>query len=243
MYSFTSRVRFSEVDCDQQMTLHAILNYFQDCSIFHSAHVHLSIDELTEMGCAWVLTSWQVIVERYPKLGEEILISTWPYGFKGFYGYRNFTIRDSDGTVCAYANTIWTFLDMKTMHPMKVQEWLGDAYGLDEQYPMECAPRKVKVPKEKLVKAAPVPVVSSHTDVYRHMNNAVYVQLAQELLPEGTAFRQMRAEYRTAAVAGDVMYPYIAEDDGKYIINFRNENGGTFAAVEFTIKASALRVH
>ena len=233
MYSFTGRVRFSEVDCNQEMTLHAILNYFQDCSIFHSEHVNLSIDELTARGYAWVMTSWQVIADRYPKLGEHIKVSTWPYGFKGFYGYRNFTLEDESGTVCAYANTIWTLLDIKTLHPTKVGEWMGDAYGLEPQYPMECAPRKVAVPKTGMRAAEPIRVAVSHTDVYRHMNNAVYVQLAQGLLEDDFKVRQMRAEYRTAAVAGDIMYPYLTGDEEKYIVSFQNEDGGSYAVLEF----------
>ena len=32
-------------------------------------------------------------MKRYPKLAEHITVSTWPYSFKGFYGYRNFTIK------------------------------------------------------------------------------------------------------------------------------------------------------
>ena len=36
MYQFKSRVRFSEVDSQLHMTLPSIINYFQDCSTFHS---------------------------------------------------------------------------------------------------------------------------------------------------------------------------------------------------------------
>ena len=34
MYQFKSRVRFSEVDSQLNMTLPSIINYFQDCSTF-----------------------------------------------------------------------------------------------------------------------------------------------------------------------------------------------------------------
>ena len=36
MYTFDSRVRYSEVGIDGNMTLIALLDYFQDCSTFHS---------------------------------------------------------------------------------------------------------------------------------------------------------------------------------------------------------------
>jgi len=56
---------------------------------------------LKEHAQAWFLASWQIVVERLPVLGEKITVKTWPYNFKGFYGYRNFTIEDAEGKICA----------------------------------------------------------------------------------------------------------------------------------------------
>ena len=39
MYAFESKVRYSEVGEDTRMTLYSVLNYFQDCSVFHSESV------------------------------------------------------------------------------------------------------------------------------------------------------------------------------------------------------------
>ena len=36
MYTFHSRVRYSEIDADGHITLDNIINYMQDCSTFHS---------------------------------------------------------------------------------------------------------------------------------------------------------------------------------------------------------------
>ena len=43
----------------------------------------MGIDYLAEKHRAWLLSSWQIVVDRYPKLGERIVVSTWPYDFKG----------------------------------------------------------------------------------------------------------------------------------------------------------------
>ena len=48
MYSFQTRVRFSEVDSELHITLPAILTYFQDCSIFHSDSIGLGISRLMQ---------------------------------------------------------------------------------------------------------------------------------------------------------------------------------------------------
>ena len=43
MYAFGSRIRYSETDSEGRLTLNALLNYFQDCSTFHSEDVGLGI--------------------------------------------------------------------------------------------------------------------------------------------------------------------------------------------------------
>ena len=78
MYSFDSRVRYSEVDEERKLSLTGVINYLQDCSTFQSEDLNQGIDYLTKKHRAWLLSSWQIIVDRYPKLGERIVVSTWP---------------------------------------------------------------------------------------------------------------------------------------------------------------------
>ena len=104
-YCFSGRVRYSEIGENGCLTLPGILNYFQDCSTFHSEAVRQGMEVLKERKRVWVLSAWQVVVERYPKLGEEIVTATWPYDFKGFMGMRNFTMKTAEGESLAYANT------------------------------------------------------------------------------------------------------------------------------------------
>ena len=75
-YTFDSKVRFSEVDHTGRITLPGIINYFQDCSTFQSESIGLGVDYFAEHNRAWVLTYWQVVIEEYPRLAQEINIAT-----------------------------------------------------------------------------------------------------------------------------------------------------------------------
>ena len=90
MYSFNSRVRYSEVNKDGRLKLVSLLDYFQDCSTFHSEDAGMGTEYLAGQGLAWVLNFWQIDVMRYPQLCEQITIETCPYAFKGCLGFRNF---------------------------------------------------------------------------------------------------------------------------------------------------------
>ena len=70
-------------------------------------------------------------------------------------------------------------------------------------------------------------------DTNGHMNNGQYVLIAREMLPQGFSVRQVRTEYKNAAVLGDMLYPKLGRLDDAYVIRLDNVDGKTFAVVEF----------
>lgn len=233
MYSFRSRVRYSEVGEDKKITLHGILNYFQDCSTFHSEGLGVGLEYLEHMNRVWVLNAWQIVVNRYADLCEEIVTETWPTEFSGFLGLRNFAMRSADGELLAYANTLWTFLDTQRGRPAKVPPEVSGAYILEEKLDMDYAPRKIPVPEGSEVQDA-FWVNKSHLDTNHHVNNGQYVQMAKDYLPDGFEIRQMRAEYKKSAVLGDVLYPWVKQEENSCTVALCDEAGKPYATVEFT---------
>ena len=103
MYTFDSRVRYSETGEEGLLSLPAIVDYFQDVSTFQSEDLGIGIDFLKEKDLLWVMSAWQVVVHRYPALGEKIRIGTIPYELRGFMGLRNFFMDTEDGERLDYA--------------------------------------------------------------------------------------------------------------------------------------------
>ena len=231
MYTFESRVRYSEVDHTELITLPAIINYFQDCSTFQSEDLGVGIDYLKEKQQGWILSYWQIIVNRYPGMGERIDISTWATGFEGLYGPRNFRMRDEKKETVAYANSIWVFMDMKKGRPVKPDADDIAKYGLDEPLEMEYASRKITLPKETEELAA-FPVRKYHIDTNEHVNNCQYVQMALEVLTEEIRVRQARVEYKKSAVYGDEIFPKVAREEGRTVVELCDIKGKPYAVVE-----------
>ena len=48
VYEFDSRVRYSEVDSQGKLTWLALMDYFQDCSVFQSESLGIGVDYLAE---------------------------------------------------------------------------------------------------------------------------------------------------------------------------------------------------
>lgn len=235
MYTFDSRVRYSEVGVDGKLTIESLLDYFQDCSTFHSEDIGLGVEYLNELYEAWLLSAWQICVNRYPRLCEEIVIGTAPYEFRGFIGCRNFEMKTKAGEVLAYANSIWSLMNIQKMVPAKPTEQMLERYVLEEKYPMEYAPRKIAVPAEGKVMEE-FAVKQHHLDTNNHVNNGQYVRMAMDCIPKDFCIRQLRVEYKSQAVLNDIVCPVVAvnEERSIYTVSLNNNEGKPYSIVEMT---------
>lgn len=232
MYTFNSRIRYTEINHYKGiMDPSSIINYFQDCSTFQSEDLNLGLSYLENKKRVWLLASWNLQIYRQATLGDYITVGTWPYAFKGFYGYRNFIMKDKNENAIAVADSIWVYMDMENKCPEKVPKDNG-GYVLEPAYPMEHKDRKIAIPNN-LVAHSSFPVIKSNIDSYKHVNNGQYIKMAEELLPDNYIVSNMRVEYKTQALLGDIIYPKISHINSKYYIILDSQEGKPYAVVEF----------
>lgn len=231
MYTIKERVRYSEIDHTGSITLPGIINYFQDCSTFQSEDIGLGAENLKARKKAWILSYWQVIVDRYPGLGEAITVGTFATRFKGLFGDRNFVMYDEAGERIACANSIWVFMDMEKGRPVKPEMEDIAPYGEESPLDMPYEGRKIVLP-ETVQDLEPFPVRKYHIDTNEHVNNCQYVQMAMEFLPKDQVIHQLRVDYKKSAVLGDMIYPKIAEEVERTIIELCDVEGNQFTVLE-----------
>ena len=78
-------------------------------------------------------------------------------------------------------------------------------------------------------------IQTHHLDTNHHVNNAWYVELARGAVPDLAEIREIRAEYKKAALLGDVLIPRTFRDPrGEWIVALTGENGEISAAAAFT---------
>ena len=142
MYTFDSRIRYSETDETGALSLLGVINYMQDCSTFQSEDIGLGVEYLEKKKRAWLLSSWRIVIDRYPVLGERIKIGTWATSSKGIYGYRDFVLMDQEGNYLVKAESVWFFCDTEKMIPVRVMPEDVEAYGEGEALDLGKAPRR-----------------------------------------------------------------------------------------------------
>lgn len=232
MYSFKSRVRYSEINKEGILDIPSILNYFQDCSTFQSEHLGVGMDYLKKEKRAWVLNSWQIEFLHDVGMLEDIEIGTWSYGSKGVYGYRNFVLNRENGQRAVNANTIWVFTDMETGMPVKVQPKDVEVYGVEPQIKMADYGRKIKTEGEGQ-KESEFSVRKYHIDTNGHVNNVKYVQFAMEYLDDMRKVKVLRAEYKKSARYGDIICPVIYKEENGMTVSLNDKSGDVYARVQF----------
>lgn len=232
MYNYESRIRYSELDKTGHLKIESLLDYLQDCCTFNSEDIGLGDAYWKENHMAWMLSSWQIVVERYPVLGEMVTFSTAPYEFKGFIGNRNFLVTDKDGNRIAYANSIWSLIDTKEGKPVRPTQEIIDKYVLEEKLDMEYAPRRIAIP-DKMLQAENIIIRAHHLDTNNHVNNGQYVRIAMDCLGRECSVKQLRVEYKKQSYLGDTLIPWIAEgDDGKHVVVLKDAEGTVSCVVE-----------
>lgn len=232
MYTFDGRIRYSETDSSGRLTMLSLLNYFQDCSTFHSEDLGVGVEYLAQQHLVWVLSSWQIVVERFPRIGERVRIGTLPYEFKAFLGYRNFAMETTDGERLAVANSLWSLLNTDSGKPTQPPALMTERYVTEPRLEMDYAPRKIVRP-EGGEDCEPVTVKPHHLDTNHHVNNGQYVAIAAEYLPKDFSVRQLRAEYKAQAHLGDILQVYRAATEDGCVISLNNADGKPYCVTEW----------
>lgn len=244
MYSYETRVRYSEVSETRDATLLSIINWFQDCCTFEAEDRGVGVDWLNEKHTVWMLTGWQIRINRRPRYCERLKVTTWACGFRFFIGKRNFTIENAEtGELLVYAYSEWAYVNtLKGLPEKNVPEEEFEAYGMAEPLDMDFEKGKLKAPDvSKLTKCSPITVTDQYIDTNHHVNNGQYIAIAMSALPEelrnrADKLKSFRAEYKLQSVKGDIIYPYLAaEHEDKPIVVLKDAEDKVRLIVEFTM--------
>ena len=217
MYQFTSRVRFSETDENGCLTLAAIVNYLQDCTLFHSEELGAGGAWNAKRDRAWMLSGWQIEIRRRPRFLETITIVTRPYQFTGMLGYRWFEILDEQGDQLVFANSVWCFVQPSKMRPVRLTEEDMRPYLPNDPVPDSAFERKIPIPGSGEV-MEPIIVRRDHLDTNHHVNNGQYIVMATDYVPEGFSYRKIRVEYKNQARLGDRIVPVVTREEGRLTV-------------------------
>ena len=232
MYTLNYKVTTSCCDSEGKLKLYSALQMMQDCSEMWIDSEPTARKFFTDNNMTQLLATRQVEVLRVPRYKEDLTVTTSIYEVMPMYGFRNTFIRDAQGQPCYRTWSMGAFVDLSTGKLARIADDAIASLTLDPKQEMDYRGRRIILPKQEGSVMESVMVMRADIDYNRHMNNANYVRIAMELLPEGFEVRDMRVEYRIAAKLGDMLTPTLYPIDGGYIVAL-DIDGQPSAIIEF----------
>ena len=233
MYSLEYKVTTSTCDSEGRLKLYSALQMMQDCSEMWIDSEPSVKRYFAEQDMAQLLATRQVEVVRVPEYKEKLTVTSTVYEMKPMFGFRNTFIYDADGNPCYKTWSMGAFVDKAAGKLKRVDDATIASMTLEPKLEMNYRDRRIILPKEGGTPLSPIRVLRADIDYNRHMNNANYVRVAMELLPDDFLVKGLRVEYRIAAKLGDVLTPSIFHIDGGFIVAL-SINTEISAIVEFT---------
>ncbi len=221
MYSLNYKVTTSTCDSEGRLKLYSALQMMQDCSEMWIGSEPGVRRYFEEQNMAQLLASRQVEIIRVPEYKEQLTVTTSVYGMKPMFGFRNTFIYDADGQPCYKTWSMGAFVDKSVGKLKRVDDATIASMKLEPKLDMNYKDRRIMLPKDdnEGEKCDPVRVQRADIDYNRHVNNANYIRIAMELLPEGFKVKGLRVEYRVAAKLGDVLLPAVYRIDNGIIVS------------------------
>ena len=233
MYSLNYKVTTSSCDCNGKLKIFSALQMMQDCSEMWIESEPTVKKFFNDQNMAQLLATRQVDIVRLPLFKEDLTVTTSVYEVKPMFGFRNTFIRDAKGEPCLKTWSMGAFVDLSTGRLKRIDEATIASIAIDDKQEMSYRDRRIILPHEGGVTLDPVRVMRADIDYNRHMNNAHYVRIAMELLPEDFEVKGMRMEYRAPAKLGDMLTPTIF-NQGDTITVSLDIDSETSAIIEFT---------
>lgn len=234
MYSLKYRIGSSALCGRKTLRYSALVDYMQDSSVFHL----LSLGELQEyfnnFNIGMYVVSRQIDIVRLPCYAETITLSTYVYECRTLYGFRNTMIYGENGDICAKCYSIGAFIDFGIKKPVKMPAKVIKNIPIYEKADMEYLPRKIALhdTASEIKTSEPIKIRKYHIDANEHVNNARYIDLAEEILPYDFNVKRIRLDFRTPAKLGDIIVPVAYFYENKVVVDLKCEDISC-ALVEF----------
>ena len=187
-YEFQCKVEYPDLGVDARLSHLGTLRMMQEAACQDSSRTGYGPFDVERNGVAWIICGWKLRLDRRPHWGEALTVHTWPRTMSSHLSERDFQIFDSHGNLICAATSRWLLIDVRTGRVTNVTPEIAAAYPLDNS---------CRAMEEELVSSGKSPENAAETftytalrrdlDMFRHVNNLHYLELAREALPAEVA--------------------------------------------------------
>ncbi|MEA4909594.1 MAG: hypothetical protein GYA17_01390 [Chloroflexi bacterium] len=176
-------VKTYQADFQQQWKPSAFFQVMQEAASNHAASLGFGYDEMLANNLLWILSRVKVRFESFPRLGDQVIVRTWPKGVQQrVFFMRDFVMQNPDGRRYATATSAWILIDPVARHllpPRALKTPFPDNDGLSA---MDDILEKIN-PPEGMPEHHRVYAGYSAVDMVGHVNNTHYIDWVSDCFP------------------------------------------------------------
>ncbi len=225
IHTTENMVHTYEADFKGKAHFHSLLNYLQEAAAQQADALGFGFKDLIQSKLCWLLSRYHIKVLGYPRLGDRLLVSTWPSGMQGTFALRDFIISDQKGHPLLLATSSWVLWDLQKKKPSSLESLLSENQILERR-----ALEDFFQPLPPLTKPhheASFRVMVKDLDVNKHVNNVVYIQWALESVPKDVLLKkhplEIEAAYKAEAFFGEKVISRVQPIDREGSHSYRHQ--------------------
>ena len=173
---YKEKIKITSVDVDGNLNLKmpSIFKFFQQVSSNHSEILGVGKKDTIDKNMCWVITRFKVVVYEYPKLNDEIVVSTHPGETMKFLFPRYYQIYSKKGKLLVSACAIWLILNQETRRVV-AKPFGNNVFKAERSKDDIAVPESINLDGFELNEVEKRLVRYNDTDLNGHLNNTKYV--------------------------------------------------------------------
>ncbi|MBE6071839.1 MAG: acyl-[acyl-carrier-protein] thioesterase [Clostridium butyricum] len=236
------KINIFNVDSEHKCKFSSLVDFLWDIVISQSDYLGETKEGFVHNQCIWVLLKYDITIYEYPKYRDTITVDTRVLGTKKFYGYRQNTIKNSEGKILGEVFSTAILIDFEKRRPTRISPAQSEIYGLNGELndipPLDDIP---KIQKEDYLKYSPIRY--SDIDSNGHVNNVKYMEMAIDTLPRSILneykLYNIKVLFKKETTDGDTLHissEVIDNGDITTIHSITSNNGNLLTNLQFIWK-------
>lgn len=180
----TYTITFADIDQYYNITINAIMSYFQDNIARFLASGHIGPHDATERGMNWLINEFHGYMSgEMPSWPEAVDVEVWLGELSGVRVYADFKMRDPQGNEFAHGTSTWLLVDTQTRRPVRCHD-IQELVAMHDAAAATRHGRFAFPAGGTYMRSLKHTIAATDLDFNGHTNNQNYVHLAVAMVTE-----------------------------------------------------------